>query len=170
MTTRQYRLMKSPFTVLLLEDLAAGGANLVGEPQWHDVIALACHTANPSEAAHKLCNQSPHFMTGEGQNRNLPQLNKPRAANPNLGPPKCDHISIEREECKTCPYLALHTTPLSVGFKIQRPNGHAFNFSPAAIPAGTQPIELPYRYYQDPVTFQVFKPGLTTASPAMGPG
>ena len=149
--------------------LDAGGANLVGEPQWHDVIALACHTDKPSETAHKLCNQSPHYDWG-GTEQKLATAQQARASNPNLGPPKCDHIAIEREECKTCPYLALHTTPLSVGFKIQRPNGHAFNFSPAAIPAGTQPIELPYPYYQDPATFQVFKPVADNGKPSDGTG
>ncbi len=137
--------------------LAAGGANLVGEPQWHDVIALACHTANPSETAHKLCNQSPHYDWG-GTEQKLATAQQARASNSNLGPPKCDHISIERSECATCPHLALHTTPLSVGFKIQRPNGHAYHGGPGV--AGPNGIELPAGYYYDagnPTDYRVYK-------------
>ena len=54
MNTRLSRLMKllsiCPF---IRNTLDAGGANLVGDPQWHDVVALACHTANPRETAHQ---------------------------------------------------------------------------------------------------------------------
>ena len=146
--------------------LDAGGDNLVGDPQWHDVIALACHTSNPSEAAHKLCNKSQYYDR-EGTEQKLATAQQARANNPNIGPPKCAHIAIERDECKSCPHLNLGTTPLSVGFKLQRPNGHTFSFSPAAIPSGAQPIELPWPYYHDD-NFLVYKTQPDTGKPNEG--
>ena len=142
--------MKREYTPVSIDEVAkhcpfirntldAGGANLVGEPQWHELLRWLATPPSPSETAHKLCNQSPYYDWG-GTEQKLATAQQARASNPNLGPPKCDHIAIEREECKTCPHLALHTTPLSVGFKVQRPNGHAYQCSPATIPAGTHQL------------------------------
>lgn len=103
--------------------LEAGGANLVGDPQWHTVVALSCHVTNPRETAHRLCNKSQYY-TEEGTDEKLATAQLARANRETIGPPKCDHIAIEREECKTCPHLALDTTPLSVGFKFN-PAGKA---------------------------------------------
>jgi len=144
--------MHCPFIKNTLE---AGGANLVGDPQWHTVVALSCHVTNPRETAHRLCNKSPYY-TEEGTDEKLATAQLARSNRETIGPPKCDHIAIEREECKTCPHLALHTTPLSVGLKTQRANGHTFNFSPGAIPPNAQPIELPWPYYHDDY-FLVYK-------------
>ena len=123
--------MKKEYTPAKIDDVAlycavvknaleAGGANLVGEPQWHDMIALACHTDNPSETAHRLSNKNPHYDYADTEKK-LAIAQQARATNPNLGPPKCEHFAIEREECKTCPYLAMNTTPLSVAFKVNPP-------------------------------------------------
>jgi hypothetical protein len=135
--------------------LEAGGANLVGDPQWHNVVALACHTTEPRETAHRLCSKSPYY-TEEGTDEKLAAAQLARANRETIGPPKCDHIAIERDECKTCPHLALHTTPLSVGLKIKQTNGHTFKFAPSLVPPGTKAIDLPYPYYQD-VNFLVYK-------------
>jgi hypothetical protein len=133
--------------------LDAGGANLVGDPQWHTVVALACHTTDPRGTAHRLCNKSPHY-TEEGTDDKLTTAQLAREQRSTIGPPKCATIAIEREECKTCPHLALATTPLAVGFK--RTNGHAYQ--PFTAAPGAQPIELPWPYYQDATSLQIFKP------------
>jgi hypothetical protein len=134
--------------------LDSGGANLVGDPQWHSVIALACHTTNPRETAHRMCNKSPHYSE-EGTDAKFDTARLAREQRETIGPPKCAHIAIEREECKTCPHLALGTTPLSVGFK--GTNGHTYKPFTSATP-GVQLIELPWPYYQDPTSFLVFRP------------
>jgi hypothetical protein len=136
--------------------LDAGGANLLADPQWHMVVALACHVTEPRETAHRLCNKSPHY-TEEGTNDKFDAAQRARASRETIGPPKCAYIATEREECKTCPHLALHTTPLAVGFK--QPNGHAYNaFVP---PPGAQTIDLPWPYYHD-TDFLVYKPPADT--------
>jgi hypothetical protein len=157
--------MKREYTPVSIEEVAkhcpfirntldANGANLVGDPQWHTVVALSCHVTDPRETAHKLCRKSPYY-TEEGTDAKLATAQLARSNRETIGPPKCDHIAIERDECKTCPHLALHTTPLSVGFKTKQ-NGHTFNFAPSAIPPGAQPIELPWPYYHDDY-FLVYK-------------
>jgi P4 family phage/plasmid primase-like protien len=103
--------------------LDAGGANLVGDAQWHTVVALACHCVEPRETAHRLCNKSQHY-TEEGTDAKLETAQQAREQRPEIGPPKCATITNEREECKTCPHLALNTTPLSVGLKVN-PAGKA---------------------------------------------
>jgi hypothetical protein len=146
--------------------LDAGGANLVGDPQWHLVVALACHVTEPRKTAHRLCNKSPHY-TEEDTDDKLNTAQLARANRETIGPPKCATISVERDECKTCPHLALHTTPLAVGFK--QPNGNAYR-SFVNAPSGTQPIELPWPYYQDPTSLLVFKPQADTGKPNEGNG
>jgi hypothetical protein len=139
--------------------LDAGGANLVGDPQWHTVVALACHVTEPRETAHRLCNKSPHY-TEEGTDAKLETAQLARANRETIGPPKCATIAVERDECKTCPHLALGTTPLAVGFK--QPNGHTYKAFVTA--PGTQPIELPWPYYQD-AEFLVYKPPVDNGKP-----
>jgi hypothetical protein len=132
--------------------LEQGGANLVGDPQWHDVVALSCHTDDPSKTAHRLCEKSPYY-TWDGTEQKLAVAQQARINRPSIGPPKCSHIAIEREECKHCPHLALDTTPLAVGFK--RTNGNTYQGF--AAPPGTTAIELPGAYFQDPISLLVFK-------------
>jgi hypothetical protein len=141
----------------------AEGANLVGDPQWHMVIALACHTDNPSETAHRLCRGSPYY-TKEGTDEKLATAQLARANRETIGPPKCATIAIEREECKTCPHRDRGTTPLAVGFKLPA-NGRAYTFALSAVPPGAVPIELPHPYYQDPTSLLVFKPQMDTGKP-----
>jgi putative DNA primase/helicase len=100
--------------------LMAGGANLVGDPQWHLAISLACHTDNPSETARRLCESSPH-CTPEGNADKLATAQQARIDRPEIGPPKCATIAIEREECKTCPHRNEGTTPISIPFKLTPP-------------------------------------------------
>ena len=146
--------------------LDAGGANLVGDPQWHTVVALSCHVTDPRETAHRLCSKSPYY-TEEGTDEKLATAQLARANRETIGPPKCDHIAIERDECKTCPHLALHTTPLSVGFKAKQTNGHTFNFAPGTIPPGV--IELPWPYYHDN-QFLIYKTQPDTGKENTGDG
>jgi hypothetical protein len=146
--------------------LDAGGANLVGDPQWHIAVALACHVTDPRETAHRLCNQSQYY-TEEGTDDKLATAQLARANREAIGPPKCATIAIEREECKTCPHLALATTPLAVGFK--QPNGHAFKSFVSTV-AGAQPIELPWPYFQDPTSLLVYKPQEDTGKANEGSG
>ena len=153
------------FCPFIRNTLDAGGANLVGDPQWHTVVALACHTDNPRETAHRLCNKSPHY-TEEGTDDKLAVAQQARASRETIGPPKCSTIAIEREECKTCPHLALLTTPLSVGFK--QPNGRPYQH--AFVNTGATAIELPWPYYQDPVSMLVFKSQSDTGKPNEGNG
>jgi hypothetical protein len=103
--------------------LDAGGANLVGDSQWHTVVALSCHCVEPRKTAHRLCEKSQYYSEA-GTDEKLAACQLAREQRETIGPPKCAHIAIEREECKTCPYLQLETTPLSVGFKIN-PAGNA---------------------------------------------
>jgi putative DNA primase/helicase len=103
--------------------LDAGGANLVGDPQWHTVLALACHCIEPRVTAHRLCEKSPHYNK-EGTDEKFDAAQLARANRETIGPPKCATIAIEREECKTCPHYQLGTSPLSVGFKVN-PQGNS---------------------------------------------
>jgi Domain of unknown function (DUF927) len=147
--------------------LGAGGANLVGDPQWHQVIALACHTDNPSETARRLCEKSPYY-TLEGNEAKLAAAQQARLAREAIGPPKCDTIAIEREECKTCPHAHLHTTPVSIGFKLPR-NGHAYH-GRAATPSANS-IGLPPGYYYDagnPKDHRVYKTVVDNGQPIDG--
>jgi hypothetical protein len=149
--------MKRDYVPVTIEDTAkycpfikntleVGGTNLVGEPQWHDVLALACHTTNPSEAAHRLSEKNQYYNYDDTEQK-LATAQQARADNPNLGPPKCAHIAVERDECKTCPHLNLGTTPLALPFKL-RVNGH--QYTSTFTNAGSNAIELPYGYYQEP--------------------
>jgi hypothetical protein len=122
--------------------LEQGGANLIGDAQWHTVVALACHTDAPSETAHRLCEKSPHY-TWEGTEQKLIDAQQARIQRTTIGPPKCAHIALGREECKTCPHYNLNTTPLSVGFKINPPGKPVAVNTPRIVnPAGTMVVPL----------------------------
>ena len=122
--------------------LEAGGANLVGEKQWHLAVALSCHCENSSETVHRLCEKSPYYNRDETEQKLATAL-RARELRETIGPPKCDVIAIERDECKTCQYRDRGTTPLAVGFS--GVNGHPHKAA-SPIP-GTQAIELPQPYY-----------------------
>jgi hypothetical protein len=120
--------------------LEVGGDNLVGEPQWHDVIALACHCAEPLDTLTRLTKDNQYYIA-EGAEHKLAIAQQDRVKNPNLGPPKCAHISIERDECKTCPHLVLGTTPLSVAFRVGAALTLASKFAPTQ-PATGEGVRL----------------------------
>lgn len=121
--------------------LEAGGANLVGEPQWKNVISLACHTDTPSETAHRLSEKNQYYNR-EDTDQKLATAQQDRINNPHLGPPKCAYIAIEREECKTCPHLMYETTPLSVAFKVNATNTLAKRFAPPTASSAGEGVGL----------------------------
>jgi Virulence-associated protein E len=110
------------------DTLAAGGANLVDDHQWHAVVALSCHCGDPSKTVHRLCEKNQHYDY-DGCEAKLMTAQQQRDANASVGPPKCEHIKrVSAPQCATCPHFVLGTTPLSVG-----------TFTPAVIvtPVGT---------------------------------
>jgi Domain of unknown function (DUF927) len=109
------------------ETLDSGGANLVDEPQWHAMTALACHVIDPSPTIHKLCEKNQYYNHDDTEKK-LAQAQSYRDQNPTLGPPKCVALqSIGAPHCDTCPHLALNTTPLAVPFLQTAPlNGQIY--------------------------------------------
>jgi hypothetical protein len=98
--------------------LANGGKELIGEPQWHDMMALACHCEDPSATAHRLCKGNQYY-TYEATEEKLASAQRTREGRSSLGPPKCKALLTNgAKECATCPHLKLDTTPLSVPFKV----------------------------------------------------
>ena len=126
------------------ETLETGGANLVGEPQWHLAAALSCHTDDPHKTVHRLCEKSPHYGY-EGTEDKLAQAQQQRDNRETIGPPKCDYIQqLNIPHCATCPHLALGTTPLALKYK--QPNSYAaFTSTPNANPNS---LDLPERYWR----------------------
>lgn len=109
------------------ETLDTGGANLKDEPQWHDMMALACHCVDPSVTAHRLCSGSQYY-DHDGTEQKLEVAQRYREQNPTLGPPKC--VALQGNgapQCVTCPHLALNTTPLTLPFRqAKQLNGHIY--------------------------------------------
>ena len=130
-----------PFIAHTLE---TGGADLVGEPQWHLVTALACHTDSPSETVHRLCEKNQYY-THDATEEKLGIAQRQREQRPEIGPPKCAKISLERPECANCPHLALGTTPLSLPNR--RRSSGAANFLVTAN-QNTSSLDLPEKYYR----------------------
>lgn len=102
--------------------LDTGGADLVGDPQWHLVGVLAYYTDKPLENFHRLCNKNKNYDPA-GTDQKFASIEQQHKRT-GLGPHMCSTIAKERKECATCPNLHLGTTPLSVPFK--RTNGHAY--------------------------------------------
>ena len=129
--------LECPFIKHTLE---SGGADLVGEPQWHLVTALACHTDDPSKTVHRLCEKNQYY-DHDATEEKLGVAQRQREQRPEIGPPKCAKISAERGECALCPNLALDTTPLSLPNR-RRPHS-ASHFTQASTNT-----DLPERYYR----------------------
>ena len=132
--------LECPFIAHTLE---SGGADLVGEPQWHLVTALACHTDDPSKTVHRLCEKNQVLHDHDATEEKLGFAQRQREQRPEIGPPKCSKISVERKECAGCPHLALDTTPLSLPYR-RRPS-LASNFTQTS---NTTNTDLPERYYR----------------------
>ena len=126
------------------ETLDKAGANLVGEPQWHMVVGLACHCDDPATTAQRLTTGHPD-CTPEGTDAKLAQAQQARKDRPGIGPDKCATIhNIHKiSHCATCPHLALGTTPLSVQFK--QPGSQTYQSNTNRSPNS---IDLPPNYYR----------------------
>ena len=121
------------------ETLRTGGINHA-EPLWKYTISLASRCEDPTQTAHRLSCNHANYSPAETEAK-LGQSQQDRIANPSLGPPGCEAIKYAGAvECAACPYLALRSNPLNVGFK--RANGHAFT-SPHAVND-----DLPPEYYR----------------------
>jgi Domain of unknown function (DUF927) len=110
------------FCPFIKETLEQGGTNLSGEPQWHDMLAIACHCVDPSPTAHRLCEKNEYYDHGDTEKKLLVAQNA-RQQNSDLGPPKC--VTLQGNgaaQCATCPHLTLNTSPVSIPFK--QLNGH----------------------------------------------
>jgi len=112
------------------------------EPLWNMAMLVASFTDDPHEAAHRMSRGDKRYSHDDTEKKLLEKLNA-RAANPNLGWPKCDSFSTHHAACFTCPLFAQKKSP--------------FNFAPrpaaapppnAAQPQGTDTL-LPYGFWRD---------------------
>jgi len=98
----------------IAETLAKGGANLTGEIQWHDMMALACHCAEPETTAHRLCSGSPYYDPDDTAMK-LAEAQRARETDPALGFTRC--ATLERNgaqaHCATCKYQKYGKSPLN---------------------------------------------------------
>jgi hypothetical protein len=112
------------FCPFIKETLELGGANLDGEPQWHDMLAIACHCVDSSPAAHRLCEENPYYDYDDTEKK-LREAQNYRKQNSALGPPGCATLqSNGAPQCSTCPHLSLGTGPVALPFR--HLNGHTY--------------------------------------------
>jgi hypothetical protein len=106
--------------------LVTGGADY-SEKLWHLTIALACHTTNPSDTAHRLSSKY-HAYQFEETEEKLAEAQRTRQRNSSMGPPLCKTIIQYAPQCATCKHRNKGTTPISFGYGR---NGHAYHGNPA---------------------------------------
>ena len=111
--------------------------NRNSEPLWKHTISLACYTANPNEFARRVTRD------GDAWIDKLQQAQLDRERNDRLGPPKCATIQSDgAEQCATCTYRHLDTTPVHLP-SVKSTNGHAY----------LKPLtsnDMPGEYYRHP--------------------
>jgi hypothetical protein len=106
------------------ETLELGGTNLNDEPQWHDMMAVACHCVDSSTTAHRLCEKSPYYNHDDTEKKLLIAQNY-RQQNSALGPPGCATLQNNgAKQCAACPHLALKTSPIALPFR--QLNGYTY--------------------------------------------
>ena len=112
------------FCPFIAETLELGGTNLADEPQWHDMMAVACHCVDPSPTAHRLCEKNQYYNRDDTEKKLQVALNY-RQQNSSLGPPGCVTLHDNgAKQCDTCPHLDLGTSPVALPFR--ELNGHAY--------------------------------------------
>jgi hypothetical protein len=94
--------------------LATGGLDLTSEPQWHAHAALSCHCIEPSKTLHRLTKKNQYYSR-EGAEDKLRIAQEARRADPNVGPPGCEHMRyVGMPQCGLCPHLALKSNPINI--------------------------------------------------------
>jgi hypothetical protein len=118
--------------------LETGGAGY-SEPLWTTDLQGASFCSEPEETAKRLSKGHKAYLEEETVDK-IKYITKDHAANPKIGPPKCDTFYKNgAEECKTCPHRALKRSPLNVpGASL--PNNATFQ--------GIQSDDLPPGYYR----------------------
>lgn len=131
------------FCPFIAHTLETGGADLVGEPEWHQMAALACHTDDPSKTVHRLCEKN-KFYDKDATEQKLADAQHARELRPEIGPPKC--AKINAKQCAACPHYALNTTPLALPFKFFN-NRNSASGATAPIP-NSYNVDLPEGYFR----------------------
>jgi hypothetical protein len=96
------------------------------EPLWNMMVMMAAFTDDPVRAAHALSDQDPRYVKADTDRKLNEKLNA-RAANPNIGWPKCSFFSTMSPHCRSCPLLVQQKSPLN------------FAKRPSAAPVGAPP-------------------------------
>jgi putative DNA primase/helicase len=90
---------------LIRDALADGGADLVGEPIWHDLTAVAHYCVDPEGTVVRLIGKSQYFNPDTAMLK-LNEVRKAREGSDTLGFPRC--ATLERNGakkwCETCKY------------------------------------------------------------------
>jgi hypothetical protein len=109
----------------IAETLAQGGANLIGEPQWHDMMTVACYCADPEATARRLCQGSQYYDPTDTMMK-LAEARRARERDKKIGFPLCATLQADgAPQCATCPYLKYGKSPLNT----PEANGKAGGFA-----------------------------------------
>jgi hypothetical protein len=94
--------------------LDTGGANLVGEPIWHDLTAVAHYCVDPEGTVARLIEKSPHYNFDHAMLK-LNEVRKARESSDTLGFPRC--LTLEsngaKPFCDACKYQQYAKSPLN---------------------------------------------------------
>jgi hypothetical protein len=96
----------------IADTLAAGGANLINEPQWRNVLRVADRCEDREGTAARLCEKGPGYSY-EGTILKLAVVTKNREEN-KRGFPTCADIELNgAPQCATCKYRKFNKSPLN---------------------------------------------------------
>lgn len=120
-----------------IDDILERGGKDDAEPLWNLALLAASFTSDPYGAAHALSDGDRRYKRADTEKKLLEKINA-RAANPDLGWPKCDAFSKLHSACATCPLFAQQKSPFNFVTKSttqqQQSTAAAHNFTAANDP------------------------------------
>jgi len=130
------------------DTLAQRGKNLKGEPQWHDMMAVACYCADPEATAHRLCQGSQCYNPVDTAMK-LAEAQKARVDG-SIGFPLC--ATLEKNgapHCAACKYQKYGKSPLNTPEANETANEDVnYGLIPEAIGRDGQYQPIPGGYYE----------------------